>query len=311
MSRFTFDRVPRCNLATVPRSYAKVVIATRQPSLTGPRVASTGTRTSVKKMSLKSFSPVIVSSGRTSTPGSVMSTSRHVMPLCLGTLVSVRTSSSHQFARLPSVFHVLWPLTTQESPSSTAEHRSDARSEPAFGSEKPWHQMSSPRSMRGRSVGLLLVGPVLDDRRCDVRQAHDVERARRVGAVHFLGVDDLFHHAGAAAAPFLGPGDGGEASVGECAVPGAKAFEALAADVHRAGARAGAGEIGGEVGVEPRAEFRAELLGFSRIPKVHDQRSTSRYRRSRAVRRAHVVWRRSLRAAPRSCARDRRPSTRP
>ena len=50
------------------------------------------------------------------------------------------------------MFHVFWPLTTKWSPSRTARHRSDARSLPAFGSEKPWHQMSSPRSMRGSSV---------------------------------------------------------------------------------------------------------------------------------------------------------------
>ena len=59
------------------------------------------------------------------------------MPLCFGTLGSVRTRSSHQLARWPSVFHVFWPLTIQLSPSRTAEQRSEARSEPAFGSEKP------------------------------------------------------------------------------------------------------------------------------------------------------------------------------
>ena len=62
-------RSPRCRLATPPRSYASVVIATRQPSCSGPSSASTGTRTSVKKISLNSCSPVIVTSGRTSTPG--------------------------------------------------------------------------------------------------------------------------------------------------------------------------------------------------------------------------------------------------
>ncbi len=53
----------------------------------------------MKKISLNSFSPVIVTSGRTSMPGSVMSTSRHEIPRCLGASGSVRTSSSHQFAR--------------------------------------------------------------------------------------------------------------------------------------------------------------------------------------------------------------------
>ena len=122
----------------------------RQPSFTGPSVLVTGTRTSVKKISLNSLSPVIVTSGRTSTPGSVMSTRRQVMPLCLGTSGSVRTRSSHQFDMWPSVFQVFCPFTIQVSPSSSAFVRSDARSEPALGSENPWHQMSSPRSMRGR-----------------------------------------------------------------------------------------------------------------------------------------------------------------
>ena len=79
-----------------------------------------------------------------------MSTSRQEMPACLGTSGSVRTSSSHQFARWPNVFHTFCPLTTNVSPSSTARVRSEARSDPALGSENPWHQMSSPRSMRGR-----------------------------------------------------------------------------------------------------------------------------------------------------------------
>ena len=53
---------------------------------------SRGTLTSVKKISLNSGSPVICRSGRTSTPGECMSTSRYVMPLCLGASGSVRTS---------------------------------------------------------------------------------------------------------------------------------------------------------------------------------------------------------------------------
>ena len=43
---------------------------------------------------------------------------------------------------------ILWPLITQSSPSRTAFVRSDARSLPASGSEKPWHHASSPRSSR-------------------------------------------------------------------------------------------------------------------------------------------------------------------
>ena len=46
-------------------------------------------------------------------------------------------------------FHTFWPLTTNSSPSRTARVVSPARSEPAPGSEKSWHQISSPRSIGG------------------------------------------------------------------------------------------------------------------------------------------------------------------
>ena len=39
---------------------------------------------------------------------------------------------------------IFCPLTTYSSPSRTARVRSEARSEPAPGSEKPWHQTTSP-----------------------------------------------------------------------------------------------------------------------------------------------------------------------
>ena len=236
------------------------------------------------------------------------------MPLCFGTLGSVRTSSSHQFARWPSVFQVFWPFTIQWSPSRTADVRSDARSEPAFGSEKPWHQMSSPRSMRGRSVRLLLVGAVLDDRGRDVREAERVECARRVRAVHLLGEDDLLHDAGAAAAPLLGPGDRREARVGERAVPRAQVLEPLAADLHRAAAEAVADELGrrgwrrarrGTPCGTPRP--RAGSGSPCQRSFLDVARSTSRCRRGRAARRSRVAWRRSRRAAPRWCGRGRRP----
>ena len=163
------------------------------------------------------------------------------------------------------MFHVFWPFTIQSSPSRTADVRSDARSEPAFGSEKPWHQMSSPRSMRGSSVALLLVGAVLDDRGRDVREAERVERARRAGAVHLLGVHDLFHDARAAAAPLLGPRDRGVARVGERAVPRAQARRARSPSISSDPPSPSPARSVGEVGVEPGAELLAERLGFGRI----------------------------------------------
>ena len=72
------------------RSFIRVVSATVQPWLTSPRRWASGTRTSVKKTSLKLAPPVIWRSGRISTPGARMSTTNPVRPLCLGRSGSVR-----------------------------------------------------------------------------------------------------------------------------------------------------------------------------------------------------------------------------
>ena len=85
-------------------------------------------------------------------PGNDMSRIRQEMPLCFGASGSVRTYSWHHLARCPSEVQIFWPLTTKWSPSRTARVRSEARSEPASGSDIPWHQMSSARIIRGSSV---------------------------------------------------------------------------------------------------------------------------------------------------------------
>jgi hypothetical protein len=53
-----------------------VVVATIHPSPMGPRRIESGMRASLKKTSLNSASPVICFSGRTSTPGACMSTTK-------------------------------------------------------------------------------------------------------------------------------------------------------------------------------------------------------------------------------------------
>jgi hypothetical protein len=47
------------------------------------------------------------------------------------------------------VVHTFWPLMTHSSPSSSARVLSEARSLPASGSEKPWHQAMVPFRMPG------------------------------------------------------------------------------------------------------------------------------------------------------------------
>ena len=73
-----------------------------------------------------------------------------------------------------NVFQTFWPLTTHSSPSRTARVASDARSEPAPGSLKSWHQTSSPVKS-GRSSARARLGlRVLHDRGRGQEQAESV-----------------------------------------------------------------------------------------------------------------------------------------
>ena len=72
------------------------------------------------------------------------------MPLRLGASGSVRASSTPKSERWAHVVHTFWPVTTQSSPSRSARVASEARSEPAPGSLKSWHQTSSLRTIGGR-----------------------------------------------------------------------------------------------------------------------------------------------------------------
>ncbi len=72
------------------------------------------------------------------------------MPLRLGTSGSVRASSTPKSDRCAQVVHTFCPVTTHSSPSRSARVASEARSEPAPGSLKSWHQISSLRTIGGR-----------------------------------------------------------------------------------------------------------------------------------------------------------------
>ena len=62
----------------------------------------------------------------------------------MGTSWSVRATSMHHFALWANVVQTFWPVTSHSPFDLTAFVLSDARSEPDSGSEKPWHQISSP-----------------------------------------------------------------------------------------------------------------------------------------------------------------------
>ena len=72
------------------RSNPRVVRATRQPSLTSPSRALSGTATSVEEDLVERGPPVICRRGRTSTPGVSMGRRNAVMPPCFGAAGSVR-----------------------------------------------------------------------------------------------------------------------------------------------------------------------------------------------------------------------------
>ena len=68
---------------------------------------------------------------------------------------------------------------TYSSPSRTARVRSDARSEPASGSLKPWHQRSRPLIERRQEAIADLLAPVTGDALDQVAEAGLGRRARR------------------------------------------------------------------------------------------------------------------------------------
>ncbi len=72
------------------------------------------------------------------------------MPAWAGAPKSVRVMTKHQSAWWAKVVQTFWPVTTHSSPSSTALVLTLARSEPASGSEYPWHHSSVAFRIPGR-----------------------------------------------------------------------------------------------------------------------------------------------------------------
>ena len=74
----------------------------------------------------------------------------------------------HQSAMCANDDHTFWPLTTKTSPLRSIRVRTAARSEPASGSEKPWHQISSAERIFERCACFfssepcaMIVGPAM------------------------------------------------------------------------------------------------------------------------------------------------------
>ena len=134
----------RCH-GYIPRSHCSRYMANAQPSPSLPIRRSPPTRTPSKSTSPSSSRPDIVRISRTSTPGVSWSTSIIESPRCHDSGVPVRRSTTQRDETVACDVQTLCPSTIQSSPSRTAFVRSEARSLPASGSEKPWHQRSAPR----------------------------------------------------------------------------------------------------------------------------------------------------------------------
>jgi hypothetical protein len=116
------------------RSCCSNRLPTLQPLLMSLSMSSFAARASVKKVSQKGEAPAISLIGRVSMPGWCMSMSRKLMPSCF-LEVSVRTRAPHQSAYWAPEVQIFEPLTRQWSPASSHLVVSEARSEPAPGSE--------------------------------------------------------------------------------------------------------------------------------------------------------------------------------
>ncbi len=137
-------------LESETRSLAKVTLARSHPRFSSPTRFSAGMRTSSRKTSLKRWTPVISTMGRTSTPGASIGQMKYEIPRCLGASGSVRAIRIPNLETWAIEVQTFWPLITYESPSLTAVVRSDARSDPAPGSLNSWHQNSAPERIGSR-----------------------------------------------------------------------------------------------------------------------------------------------------------------
>ena len=136
----------------MPRSKPSVAIATFQPSPTGPSTFSLAVRALVEEHLVELGAAR--SSGAAAAPRCPAGPSGTGDTRGRGATIdsgSVRHTTKHQSARCASVVHTFWPVITHSSPSSTARVWMLARSEPAFGSEKPWHHSSSTDWIFGRN----------------------------------------------------------------------------------------------------------------------------------------------------------------
>src|SRR3954447_817651 len=119
----------------IARSCCSRYLATSQPRLTVPTTLPLGTRTLSKKVSQNGDLPEISRIGLVETPFDAMSNRMKLIPSCFFADGSVRTRQKIQSAWLAYEVQIFWPLMMKSSPSASARVCSEARSDPALGSE--------------------------------------------------------------------------------------------------------------------------------------------------------------------------------
>ena len=147
--RFTWRLAP-IELPMPERSKSSRVAAAYQPRFSSPIMLAAGMRTSSKKTSLKLWRSAMLTSGRTLMPGRSMCIQKKEMPRCFGASGSVRAMKYMPSALWARLVQIFCPLITKSSPSRFARVCSEARSDPAPGSDQPWHHSNSSARIFGR-----------------------------------------------------------------------------------------------------------------------------------------------------------------
>ena len=177
---------------TMPRSCASEPLAIAQPSLRRPTRFAEGTTTSSKNTSLRSARSgcTISAKGRTVIPDVAMSTSRTLMPWCLGAAGSVRQKRKQKSACAAPEVHTFWPFTTKRLPSSTALRAERRQVASRAGLAHAEAGAAFATEDRHRVVADLLVVAVVEEGRDDDAEALRVRGARNSCAHQLLEVHE-------------------------------------------------------------------------------------------------------------------------
>ncbi len=247
-----------------PRSEPVVAIATPHPSLGAPSTSPSGTKTSSKNTSAKPSSPSRRSTPRTVMPGDARSTRKYVRPRWRSASGSLRKRPKRCVQNAPRVVHVFWPDKPPAArgvvPHRLAPDPGQVAARVGLG------PALAPRLFAGRHLPedalLLLVGPELEDRRCEQEDAVLRDALRHAGAVVLLLEEEPLPQARVAAAVLLRPRHHGVARIEQRAFPLEMGREA-GAGVARRERRTG------DVRLEPRAALGAEPLLGGAEREVH------------------------------------------